>query len=96
MEDQQTLDPDLAVTPETPPAPRETPFSVPLTIELEETVVPIDRLQGLVEGAMLPLGCTGGAIPVRILASGRPLARGTLVSVGEGYGVLIEAEGAER
>jgi flagellar motor switch protein FliN/FliY len=71
-------------------------FSVPLTIELESTTVPLHRLQGLTEGAMLPLDFPSGNIPVRILASGRPLARGTLVSIGEGYGVLIETDATER
>ncbi|WP_404334980.1 FliM/FliN family flagellar motor switch protein [Sphingomonas sp. MMS12-HWE2-04] len=66
-------------------------FTVPLTIELEHSLVPLDRLQGITEGALLPLNSADGTIPVRILASGRPLARGTLVSVGDGYGVLIEA-----
>lgn len=64
-------------------------FAVPLTIEIESALVPIERLQALREGALIPVAADSGTIAVRILASGRPLARGTLVSVGEGYGVLI-------
>lgn len=67
-------------------------FSVPITIELEFTAVPLAELQAIREGAVLPLDTEAGSIPVRLLASGKPFARGTLISVGEGYGVLIEAE----
>lgn len=73
-------------------APLDSRFGVPITIELESTIVPLAKLQGLQEGSVLPLDASAGAIPVRILASGRPFARGSLVSVGDGYGVLIEAE----
>lgn len=73
-------------------APLDSRFGVPITIELESTVVPLVKLQGLQEGSVLPLEASAGAIPVRVLASGRPFARGRLVSVGDGYGVLIEAE----
>ena len=67
-------------------------FSVPITIELESTAVPLAELQALREGAVLPLDTDAGSIRVRILASGKPFAYGTLISVGDGYGVLIEAE----
>lgn len=67
-------------------------FSVPFTIELESTAVPLAELQAMREGAVLPLDSDGGSIRVRILASGKPFAHGTLISVGDGYGVLIEAE----
>jgi flagellar motor switch protein FliN len=67
-------------------------FSVPVTIELESTAVPLAELQAMREGTVLPLDIEAGSIPVRILASGKPFARGTLISVGDGYGVLIEAE----
>lgn len=85
-----TLEP--ATVPSAGPAPLDSRFSVPITIELESTVVPLARLQGLQEGSVLPLEPSAGAIQVRILASGRPFARGSLVSVGDGYGVLIEGE----
>ena len=67
-------------------------FSVPITIELESSAVPLAELQAMRGGAVLPLDIEAGSIPVRILASGKPFARGTLISVGDGYGVLIEAE----
>lgn len=69
-----------------PEAPR---FAVTLTIEIEQVLVPIERLQALREGAVVPVAAEAEAIPVRVLANGRPIARGSLVSVGEGYGVLI-------
>lgn len=65
-------------------------FTVPLSIELESVQVPLHRLQTLREGAVLPLEVQEpGPIPVRVLAGGRLLANGTLVSVGPGYGILI-------
>lgn len=67
-------------------------FSVPITIELESIAVPLAELQAMREGAVLPLDIEAGSIPVRVLASGKPFANGTLISVGDGYGVLIEAE----
>ncbi|RZF65145.1 hypothetical protein EWE75_07175 [Sphingomonas populi] len=85
-------DTDPAAAPVDAPRAPDITFNVPLTIEIEDSVVPLDRLQGLREGAVLPIGSDGGAIAVRILASGRPLARGTLVAIGEGYGVLIAGD----
>lgn len=80
-----------------PPAPEaqaapDGRFSVPITIELESTAIPLAELQAMREGAVLPIDAEGGSISVRVLASGKPFARGTLISVGDGYGVLIEAE----
>ena len=69
-------------------------FSVALTLELETLQVPLKRLQALREGAVLPLDTGGGPIPVRVVAGGRTIARGTLVNVGPGYGVLIGPEEA--
>jgi len=70
-------------------------FTVPLTIAIEEAVVPVERLQALRTGAVVPIAAEDGTIPVRILASGRPIARGTLISVGDGYGVLIGDDSLE-
>ncbi|MBB4858841.1 flagellar motor switch protein FliN/FliY [Novosphingobium chloroacetimidivorans] len=67
-------------------------FSVALTLELETMHVPLNRLQALREGAVLPLDASEGPIPVRVVAGGRTIARGTLVNVGPGYGVLIGPE----
>lgn len=102
MADDAVADP-IVTDRETPPAPAaahagpasaEGRFSVPLSVVLEDSAVPLAKLQGLQEGAVLPLGASAGAIPVRILASGRPLATGTLVAVGDGYGVLIDGVSA--
>lgn len=64
-------------------------FSVPLSFELAMRSVPLARLQALQQGAVLEVEASDGTLPVRILASGRLLAEGTLVSIGDGYGVLI-------
>lgn len=68
-------------------------FAVPLTIELERTDVPLARLQAAREGAVLPLNATEGRLAVRILAGTRAIATGQIVSIGDGYGVLIDASG---
>lgn len=91
-EPETTAPAEPAPSPFTGTVPLDSRFGVPITIELESTVVPLAKLQGMQEGSVLPLEAGAGAIPVRILASGRPFARGSLVSVGDGYGVLIEAE----
>jgi flagellar motor switch protein FliN len=85
MTDSLVTEPGTA--PEVAPDAR---FSVPVTIELDATTVPLAQLQGLREGSVVPLDGAANGLPVRLLASGKPFARGTLVSVGDGYGVLIE------
>ncbi len=82
---------DLGASDSSPlrPSHEETGFSVALTLELETVHVPLKRLQALREGAVLPLDAGEGPIPVRVVAGGRTFARGTLVNVGPGYGVLI-------
>ena len=70
-------------------------FTVPLTIELETLQVPLGRLQALREGAVLPLEASEGPILVKVIAGGKVIAHGTLVSVGPGYGVLIGEPGEE-
>lgn len=69
-------------------------FSIALTLELETMHIPLKRLQALREGAVLPLDAGEGPIPVRVFVGGRAIARGTLVNVGPGYGVLIGPEEA--
>lgn len=92
------IDTEPAPAPMPPPAAAAPPtpnFTVPLAVVLEESHVPLARLQALQQGAVLPLGASAGAIGVRVLAGGRPIASGTLVAVGEGYGVLIDGVVAE-
>ena len=74
------------------PAALDARFAVPITIELDAASVPLASLQAMREGSIVPIDGEAGVIPVRILASGKPFARGSLVSVGDSYGVLIEAE----
>lgn len=90
------IDTGTAVPAPAPAAQASAPaFTVPLSIVLEESHVPLAKLQGLQDGAVLPLGASAGAIAVSIVAGGRPLATGTLVAVGDGYGVLIDGVSAE-
>jgi len=56
--------------------------------------VPLRQLQALREGAVLPLEGSG-RLAVLVRASGQRLARGHLVAVGDGYGVLIEQRAGE-
>ncbi|WP_336970711.1 FliM/FliN family flagellar motor C-terminal domain-containing protein [Sphingobium aromaticiconvertens] len=78
------------------PGPAEPPpfadgsFAVPLTLELERTHIPFARLQAVREGAVLPLADESGRLAVRVLAGERLIATGSLVAIGEGYGVLID------
>ncbi|MCH4891547.1 hypothetical protein GO308_00305 [Sphingomonas sp. SFZ2018-12] len=71
-----------------PPAAR---FAVPVTIALDRQAIPLGRLQAVREGAVLPVEAADGALRVELLAGGRAFARGTLVGVGDGYGVLVDA-----
>ena len=65
-------------------------FAVPVTIEIDAGALTLAEIQGLREGSVVPVDANeGGGIAVRLMASGRPFARGTLVSVGDAYGVLI-------
>ncbi len=64
-------------------------ITVPLSFELATMSVPLARLQSIQQGAVLDVADGDGTLPVRILANGRLLANGTLVSIGDGYGVLV-------
>jgi len=64
-------------------------FTVPLTIELENAIVPLRQLQALRQGAVLPLEGSG-TLPVIVRVSGQRLAKGHLVSIGDGFGVLVD------
>lgn len=71
-------------------------ITVPLSFELATISLPLSRLQSIQRGAVLDVASGDGTLPVRILANGRLLANGTLVSIGDGYGVLVgdvEGEG---
>ncbi|MDV5824786.1 FliM/FliN family flagellar motor switch protein [Sphingobium naphthae] len=86
---------DDADTPAMSPAPANRifpadDFSVQLRFELDQTDVPLARLQAVQQGGVLPLQDRDGALPVRIIAGGRAIAAGQIVSVGDSYGVLIE------
>lgn len=70
-------------------------FTVQLSVELRQMHIPLKRLQALGEGAVLPLDLPPGAVPVRLMVGDRTIAHGTLVSVGPGYGVLIDGQGGD-
>lgn len=84
---------DLTDRPAAEPAAAPSPdarFAVPVTIEIDAGALTLAEIQGLREGSVVPVDAgEGGGIAVRLMASGRPFARGTLVSVGDAYGVLI-------
>lgn len=87
--------PDVAAAPEPAAQPAvadAAAFTVQLQVELERIEIPLGRLQALSQGAVLPLEAAEGPIPVRLLVGSREIARGTLVSVGPGYGVLVGGE----
>ncbi|MEJ2456758.1 MAG: FliM/FliN family flagellar motor C-terminal domain-containing protein [Novosphingobium sp.] len=69
-------------------------FTVALRVEFAEMQIPLSRLQALGEGAVLSLAASPGPLPVRLAVGDRELARGTLVSVGSGYGILVGDDGA--
>lgn len=50
-------------------------FSVQLRFELDQTDVPLARLQAVQQGGVLPLQDRDGALPVRIIAGGAPSRR---------------------
>ena len=87
MDDADT--PAMSPTPASPTFPADD-FSVQLRFELDQTDVPLARLQAVQQGGVLPLQDRDGALPVRIIAGGRAIAAGQIVSVGDSYGVLIE------
>ncbi|MCJ2189081.1 FliM/FliN family flagellar motor C-terminal domain-containing protein [Novosphingobium beihaiensis] len=68
-------------------------FTVALRVELAEMQIPLSRLQAMGEGAVLALAASPGPLPVRLAVGDRELARGTLVSVGSGYGILVGDDG---
>ncbi|WP_315760384.1 FliM/FliN family flagellar motor C-terminal domain-containing protein [Sphingomonas sp. Y38-1Y] len=79
-----------AAEPAAPPPP-DARFGVSVTIEIDAGALALGQIQGLAAGSVVPVDAAtdGGGIPVRLLAAGKPFARGTLVSVGDAYGVLI-------
>lgn len=87
--DDPTDSPAPAQDPPADPIAVSPDFVVPLTIELESTLAPLRQLQALREGTVLPLEGSG-TLAVQVRVNGQRLARGQLVAVGEGFGVLIE------
>lgn len=70
--------------------PADVRFAVPVAIEIDAGTLTLGEIQGLREGSVVPVDAAAeGGIAVRLLAGGRAFARGTLVSVGDAYGVLI-------
>jgi len=92
---EDSLDSGVNDLPSSAAPAEDTGFKVALSLELETLHVPLKRLQALREGAVVPLDAGEGPIPVRVVAGGRTIARGTLVNVGPGYGVLIGPVGEE-
>lgn len=64
---------------------------VPATIEFDGGGFTAAELATLGKGSVLPLPAQGGTIAVRVIAGEKVVAEGELVTVGEGFGVLVTA-----
>lgn len=64
---------------------------VPATIEFDGGGFTAAELATLGKGSVLPLPAQGGTIAVRVVAGEKVVAEGELVTVGEGFGVLVTA-----
>lgn len=93
---------DLAAdqNPVTVPDPEEAPaqpvastgdLRVATTVEITGSTLAASELATLGQGSVLPLPVQGGTLAVRVLAGGEVVARGELVAVGQGFGVLVTA-----
>lgn len=74
-------------------------LAIPTVVEIDATGLTADRLAALAPGSVVPiLAAAGEMLPVRLRAAGRAIAAGQLVTVGEGYGVLVteRLSGADR
>lgn len=63
------------------------PLALEAVVELGTTS--FAEAAGLTPGMVLSVPADGSSLPVRILAGNAPIARGELVAVGDGYGVLV-------
>ena len=64
---------------------------VPAVIEFDGGGFTAAELATLGRGSVLPLPAQGGTIAVRVIAGEKVVAEGELVTVGEGFGVLVTA-----
>ena len=64
---------------------------VPTTVEMTGAALAARQVATLGPGSVLPLEAEGGTLPVRVMAGDRLVARGELVAVGQGFGVLVTA-----
>jgi type III secretion protein Q len=60
-----------------------------LRFELPSVNLPLGTVAGLQAGAVLRIPAAQGALSVDVLAGDRPIARGELVAIGDGYGVRL-------
>jgi type III secretion protein Q len=60
-----------------------------LRFELPSVNLPLGAVAGLQAGAVLRIAAPHGALSVDVLAGDRPIARGELVAIGDGYGVRL-------
>lgn len=64
---------------------------VTLSIQLPDISVAIGDLAALAPGGVLPCSFTMPGVPVSVKSGETEIARGRLIAVGTGYGVLVEA-----
>lgn len=72
-----------------------TDMAPPVSVVIDHAPLPLDQVAGLKPGSVLAFSLEGGDFPVRVMAGPSRIADGQLVSIGDGYGVLIRSTGSE-
>ena len=60
-----------------------------LHFELTGISLPLGAIAGLQPGAVMRIASSDTLVPVEVLAGGRTIGRGELVSIGDGFGVRL-------
>jgi Type III flagellar switch regulator (C-ring) FliN C-term len=71
-------------------APDAAALELPVTVRIAGAAMAVADLARLGPGAVLPLPGAPGQVVVTVLAGGAPIGTGTLVAIGDGYGVLFD------
>lgn len=80
--------PDDTARPETPAW---SDLAPPVRIVIDHAPLPLDQVAALKPGSVLAFSLEAGDFPVRVMSGTSQIAEGQLVSIGEGYGVLIRS-----
>jgi hypothetical protein len=65
--------------------------ALPVLIRIDGADMPLSAAAGLGPGSVIELPAAGPTLAVTVLVGGAAIARGDLVAVGEGFGVLVTA-----